>query len=146
MRPLIGYISEHEFIDILKIDIESWEFDTLTTLVKSYIEQGKPLPFGQLQLEIHAWQKTFDEFLGWWEMLEEAGLRPFWTEVSPPILISLLELLLKIVSNQPNMVYVNYNRGSTADLAEYSFLNVKGDNVFIKDPRPSINNSEHTNQ
>lgn len=44
------------------------------------------------------------------------------------------------------MVYVNYNRGSTADLAEYSFLNVKGDNVFIKDPRPSIDSSEHTNQ
>ena len=23
----------------------------------------------------------FSKFLGWWEMLEEAGLRPFWTEV-----------------------------------------------------------------
>jgi hypothetical protein len=32
-------------------------------------------------------------------------------------------------------VYVNYNRETgTSDLAEYSFLNIKGDNIFIKDP------------
>ncbi len=43
------------------------------------------------------------------------------------------------------MVYVNYNRGATADLAEYSFINVKGDNIFIKDPRPSLDTSEHHN-
>lgn len=104
----------HDFIDILKIDIESWEFSTLTTLIKPYITSGKPLPFGQLQLEIHLWRKSFDEILEWWEMLEEAGLRPFWTE--------------------PNLVYLNYNKDSTSDLAEYSFLNVKGDNIFIKDP------------
>ncbi|KAK1235087.1 hypothetical protein PQX77_001696, partial [Marasmius sp. AFHP31] len=101
----------HTHIDILKVDIESWEFDLLTTLVKSYRNAGLPLPFGQLQLEIHAWHKSFKEFLEWWQMLEEAGLRPFWTE--------------------PNLVYNNYNRGGTADLAEYSFINIKGDNVFI---------------
>ncbi|KAG7085881.1 hypothetical protein E1B28_003415 [Marasmius oreades] len=104
----------HSHIDILKVDIESWEFETLTTLIKSYTSAGLPLPFGQLQLEIHAWNKSFEEFLSWWEMLEDAGLRPFWTE--------------------PNLVYQNYNRGATVDLAEYSFLNVKGDNVFIRDP------------
>ena len=32
-------------------------------------------------------------------------------------------------------MYLNYNRDKgTSDLAEYSFLNIKGDNVFIKDP------------
>ncbi|KAL5507088.1 hypothetical protein ACEPAH_6544 [Sanghuangporus vaninii] len=103
----------HKHIDILKIDIESWEFETLSSLVKSYLESGEPLPFGQLQLEIHTWGKKFDEFLSWWEMLEAAGLRPFWTE--------------------PNLVYINYNRGSDADLAEYSFLNIRGDNVFISE-------------
>ena len=72
----------HTHIDILKIDIESWEFDTMTTLVDPYIASGKPLPFGQLQLEIHIWDRTFEYFLTWWEKLEKAGLRPFWTEVS----------------------------------------------------------------
>ncbi|KAK7455844.1 hypothetical protein VKT23_010881 [Stygiomarasmius scandens] len=103
----------HTHIDILKVDIESWEFETLTSLIKPYLDTGKPLPFGQLQLEIHLWNKEFPEFLEWWEMLEAAGLRPFMTE--------------------PNLVYVNYNRQSGADLAEYSFLNIKGDNIFIKD-------------
>ncbi|KII83775.1 hypothetical protein PLICRDRAFT_46956 [Plicaturopsis crispa FD-325 SS-3] len=106
----------HKHIDILKIDIESWEFDTLTTLVKSYLAAEEPLPFGQLQLEIHIWHKKFPEFLTWWETLEEAGLRPFMTE--------------------PNLVYQNYNKHSTSDLAEYSFINVKGNNIFIADPAP----------
>ena len=71
----------HTHIDILKIDIESWEFATMTTLLNTYIKSGEPLPFGQLQLEIHIWHKTFAEYLTWWEILEKAGLRPFWTEV-----------------------------------------------------------------
>ena len=71
----------HTHIDILKVDIESWEFDTMTTLVDPYIVSGKPLPFGQLQMEIHIWDRTFEYFLTWWEKLEKAGLRPFWTEV-----------------------------------------------------------------
>jgi len=103
-------LNGHTHIDILKIDIESWEFETLAALIRSYTDAGKPLPFGQLQLEIHIWGKTFADYLKWWEMLEDAGLRPFWTE--------------------PNMVYNNYNRGGTADLAEYSFLNIHGTNVF----------------
>jgi hypothetical protein len=104
----------HTYIDILKIDIEGWEFETLTTLIESYRAAGRPLPFGQLQLEIHIWNKKFPEYLEWWETLEEAGLRPFWTE--------------------PNLVYQNYNkRTGTADLAEYSFLNIKGKNIFIHD-------------
>ena len=48
-------------------------------------EREKVLPFGQLQLEIHLWngegERTFEEFLKWWEVLEDSGLRPFWTEV-----------------------------------------------------------------
>ncbi|KAF7300284.1 hypothetical protein MKEN_01352500 [Mycena kentingensis (nom. inval.)] len=103
----------HTHIDILKIDIERWEFETLSALIKPYLESRRPLPFGQLQLEIHLWNITFEDFLSWWEMLEAAGLRPFWTE--------------------PNLVYQNYNRAGSTDLAEYSFLNIKGHNVFIKD-------------
>ena len=114
------------------------------------------MPFGQLQLEVHVWGKKFDEFLSWWEKLEAAGLRPFWTE--------------------PNLVYQNYNKQGNSDLAEvcaltylalhlrylpiihavprshcpssamsfgladtafqYSFLNVRGSNIFTHDPAP----------
>ncbi|KDR78037.1 hypothetical protein GALMADRAFT_245009 [Galerina marginata CBS 339.88] len=113
----------HKHIDILKIDIESWEFETITTLINPYIESGKPLPFGQLQLEIHIWNKSFEEYLAWWQKLEAAGLRPFWTE--------------------PNLVYQNYNKKSnTADLAEYSFLNIKGNNVFVHDPKPTMTDED----
>lgn len=100
----------HQHIDILKIDIEGWEFETMTDILKSFSEKGLPLPFGQLQIEIHIWNKKFDYFLKWWEGFEEAGLRPFWTE--------------------PNLVYVNYADSRKPDLAEYSFLNIKGDNAF----------------
>ena len=73
----------HTHIDILKIDIEGWEFETMTTLLNPYIASGEPLPFGQLQIEIHIWNnKPFAEFLTWWETLESAGLRPFLTEAS----------------------------------------------------------------
>jgi hypothetical protein len=51
-------------------------------MVQYYKERGWPLPFGQLQLEIHAAQVSFADFLKWWEDLEQAGLRPFHTEVS----------------------------------------------------------------
>lgn len=54
----------------------------MTSIVKPFMLANKPLPFGQLNLEMHVWNKNFEEFLSWWEMLEAAGLRPFMTEVS----------------------------------------------------------------
>jgi len=93
-------------------------------------------------MEIHLWDKSFEDFLAWWETLEAAGLRPFWTE--------------------PNLVYLIYNKKGTPDLAEvglfyqntifkheterkrqYSFLNVIGDNIFIKDPPKPPSNDQH---
>jgi len=105
--------NNHTFIDILKVDIEGWEFDSLAAIVREYKSRGQPLPFGQLQLEIHVWDKSFADFLKWWEALEEAGLRPFWTEA--------------------NLVYQNYNRGRSADLAEYSFINILADHEVVSD-------------
>ncbi|KAF9241295.1 methyltransferase domain-containing protein [Melanogaster broomeanus] len=107
-------MNEHKHIDVLKIDVEGWEFEVLTQILQPYIASGEPLPFGQLLIEIHAWDKKFEEFLPWWEMLEAAGLRPFMTEV--------------------NLVYQNYNKDRDTDLVEYSFINIKGDNIFIADP------------
>ncbi|KAH8079822.1 methyltransferase domain-containing protein [Cristinia sonorae] len=104
----------HTHIDLLKIDVESWEFDVLNAFVKPYVESGKPLPFGQLSIELHLWNRKFPEFLAFWEMLEEAGLRPFFQEM--------------------NMVYNNYAKGGEPELSEYSFLNIKGNNVFVIDP------------
>lgn len=93
----------HDFIDVLKIDIEGNEFDSLEVFIDGF--HGKPLPFGQLQLEVHvfgtsAWQE-FPKFLKWWEKLETAGLRPFFSE--------------------PNLVYVNLVRGVRPDLIEVCF-------------------------
>ncbi|QRV75938.1 methyltransferase domain protein [Ceratobasidium sp. AG-Ba] len=104
-------ISGHTFIDILKVDIEGSEFDTLTSMIKYFKERGRPLPFGQLQLEIHADKITFAQFLKWWEDLEEAGLRPFWTE--------------------PNLLYTNWFRNAPS-YTEYSFLNVGGNHDIIR--------------
>ncbi|KAI6115491.1 methyltransferase domain-containing protein [Pisolithus croceorrhizus] len=107
-------MNKHTHIDILKIDVEGWEFEVLAQILQPYITSEEPLPFGQLLIEIHTWEKKFEEFLSWWEALEVAGLRPFMTEV--------------------NLVYQNYNRGKSTDLAEYSFINIKGNNIFISDP------------
>lgn len=91
-------VNGHEFVDILKIDIEGYEFDTIKAMVQPYVDSGEPLPFGQLQIELHTWGKKFPDFLTWWETLEAAGLRP--------------------VMMEPNLVYVNYNRAAGAELAE----------------------------
>ncbi|THG95931.1 hypothetical protein EW026_g5806 [Hermanssonia centrifuga] len=116
----------HTFIDILKVDIEGYEFDTLKAIVQPYIQNGEPLPFGQLQIELHVWSKKFSDFLTWWEMLEAAGLRP--------------------VMMEPNLVYVNYNRQSGAELAEYTFLNIRGDNIFTSDAVRAYIPSEDTDE
>jgi hypothetical protein len=88
----------HTFIDVLKIDIEGGEFDALASFLTANADGD--LPIGQLQLEIHArsGRERFDYFNQWWESLEAAGLRPFWTE--------------------PNLVYVSHVRGVAPELAE----------------------------
>ncbi|TFK54561.1 hypothetical protein OE88DRAFT_1624747 [Heliocybe sulcata] len=105
----------HDFIDILKIDIEGAEFESLTAFLDAHSLTGG-LPIGQLQLEIHARDGKYAEFpnfLKWWESLERFGLRPFWTE--------------------PNLVYVNLVRGVKPDLVEYSFINIRGHHELVSD-------------
>jgi hypothetical protein len=67
------------------------------------------LPVGQLQLELHAWDDyaNFGFFHDWWVALEDAGLRPFWTE--------------------PNLVYVNYDNGKPqlAEVRDFKLLLTK---------------------
>jgi hypothetical protein len=100
----------HTFIDILKIDIEGSEFDVLGSLMDAY--EGRTLPFGQLQIEIHLWGINFQDFLSWWERLESHGLRPFWTE--------------------PNLPSINVIRGEPSVL-EWSFINTRGHHALINE-------------
>ncbi|KAH9852856.1 methyltransferase domain-containing protein [Lenzites betulinus] len=123
----------HTHIDFLRMDVEGWEWETFRGIVRDFtLERMTPpqgagaaaqnagvldregiLPFGQLQIELHVWNQRFQDFLEWWQLLEASGLRPFHSEI--------------------NLVYANYNRHSGVELAEYSFLNVRGENAFIKD-------------
>ncbi|TDL19829.1 hypothetical protein BD410DRAFT_899974 [Rickenella mellea] len=114
-------LNGHKYIDILKMDVEGAEFDALGTVFKEFIDANEPLPFGQLQLEIHTGSKHFEWYLGWWETLERAGLRPFWTE--------------------PNLVFLNYLEHVPPELAEYSFLNIRGENDLISSTHRSTRNS-----
>jgi len=99
--------TRHTHIDILKIDLEGWEFDALTTflLPDSDFSAQKPRvpPVSQMLLELHLWGgRDFTDLLNWWSTLERAGLRA--------------------VAREPNLVYQNYNRLRGAELAEVRFL------------------------
>lgn len=97
------------FIDLLKIDVEGAEFESLDEIIRSFALSGAALPFGQLQLEIHALNtpySKFPKFLEWWESLEKAGLRPFWTET--------------------NLGHVNLDRSALPDIAEVSYYTIAG--------------------
>lgn len=81
--------------------IETFEFAVMEDILKNY--QDKPLPFGQLLIEIHAYEDRFPnsmKLVNWFSALENAGLRPFMFE--------------------PNLVYANYNRNRPPNLCEVS--------------------------
>ncbi|KAJ6496254.1 methyltransferase domain-containing protein [Mycena sanguinolenta] len=108
----------HDFIDIWKIDIEGSEFPALKAVIESF--KGKPLPFGQMQIEIHLhfgpdYIGTVGDFDKWWTMLEDAGLRPFWTEL--------------------NLLDVNTVRRGPF-VGEWSFINIRGKHPLVDDSLP----------
>ncbi|KAK4123073.1 hypothetical protein N657DRAFT_690743 [Parathielavia appendiculata] len=82
-------INGHDYIDIVKMDIEGAEFDAISDLVSSvrYDPANRyngTLPFGQLLVEIHlvdggesfSTPKDLAAFMNWWHSMEELGLRP----------------------------------------------------------------------
>lgn len=107
----------HEYIDILKMDIEGFEFDSMDSLTRLFDRKGEPLPIGQLQVEIHI-ETHIDgltSMMKWWEKLEAGGLRPVWTEPN------LLQVTLGLDDGMPRY-------------AEYTFINVKNKrNVLLSD-------------
>lgn len=71
----------HDWIDILKVDIEGSEYETFDAIMDDF---GDELPFSQLQMELHVREDmiSFPNFLKWWERLESKGVYPWWTELN----------------------------------------------------------------
>jgi hypothetical protein len=94
----------HTYIDILKMDIEWWEFESMDGFMSDFpAAAGDELPLGQLMVEVHFYNGyTPAQYLAWWERMEARGLRPTWTE--------------------PNLLAVTL--GGPPLLAEYTLLNV----------------------
>ncbi|KAF9287612.1 hypothetical protein BGZ74_001044 [Mortierella antarctica] len=93
----------HDWIDILKVDIEGWEYLAFSAIMDDFPET---LPFGQLQMKVHPNETyvLFGDFLNFWERLEARGVYPWWTELNL------------------NPTY----RGDRAWCSEYCFLNTRG--------------------
>ncbi|KAF9179694.1 hypothetical protein BGZ51_004748 [Haplosporangium sp. Z 767] len=92
----------HDWIDILKVDIEGSEYPTFDAIMDDF----DVLPFSQLQMELHVHEShvSFPDFLKWWERLESKGVYPWWTEINLNPVFS----------------------GQRAWASEYCFLNTKG--------------------
>ncbi|KAG0203583.1 hypothetical protein BGX28_004186 [Mortierella sp. GBA30] len=92
----------HDWIDILKVDIEGSEYQTFDAIMDDF----DVLPFSQLQMELHVRDDMvkFADFLKWWERLESKGVYPWWTELNL------------------NPIY----SGQRAWASEYCFLNTRG--------------------
>ncbi|KAL0940038.1 uncharacterized protein CTRU02_206648 [Colletotrichum truncatum] len=99
----------HDYVDILKMDIETFEFEVLDSLIGNFsAEKGLEVPIGQILVEIHL-QRPMDvhTYLEWFERLEARGLRPVWTE--------------------PNLLGVTLGISHKAGgpiLSEYTFINI----------------------
>ncbi|KAJ7834429.1 hypothetical protein B0H13DRAFT_2369885 [Mycena leptocephala] len=79
-KAAIAKIGGPNALACIDIDREGWEFATLTAIIESF--KGKPLPFEQMQIEIHRNYEpdhitTVGAFDKWCTTLEDAGLRPF---------------------------------------------------------------------
>ncbi|EHK97844.1 hypothetical protein M7I_6341 [Glarea lozoyensis 74030] len=99
----------HDYIDILKVDIEYAEFNALSALNSYTQKQQIQMPIGQVLIEIHLMVGqglTAPVFLDWWESLEYRGFRSAWTE--------------------PNLLVVTLGlEGRMPAYAEYTWVNVQ---------------------
>ncbi|PBP28532.1 hypothetical protein BUE80_DR000531 [Diplocarpon rosae] len=76
--------NQHEYIDILKIDIEGSEYQALDAFMDACDKTGI-MPVGQVMIELHLMDDqhvNFERFTTWWERLEGFGMRPAWLEVN----------------------------------------------------------------
>ncbi|EFQ31903.1 uncharacterized protein GLRG_07047 [Colletotrichum graminicola M1.001] len=107
----------HEYIDILKVDIEFAEFQSIEGLHRDFPITAGELPIGQLMVKIHLFGGlTAFGYLDWWQRLESRGLRPTWTE--------------------PNLLAVTLNLDNKNPLlAEYTMINIHDSNNILFDGR-----------
>ncbi|KAK4695077.1 hypothetical protein P7C71_g2609, partial [Lecanoromycetidae sp. Uapishka_2] len=81
----------HDYIDILKVDVEGAEYDSMTKFMDDF--DGQDLPVGQLSMELHLddpdnW--NFYKVTDFMERLESFGLRitthkiNFWSVIDQP--------------------------------------------------------------
>ncbi|KAK4234483.1 hypothetical protein C8A03DRAFT_47198 [Achaetomium macrosporum] len=108
-------INGHDYIDVVKMDIEGAEFDAISSLVSSVLG-GQPdchnasLPLGQLLVEIHlvdggasfSTPKNLASFMEWWSWMENLGMRP--------------------VNNEDN--WIGDNMSGKPRFMEYTLINV----------------------
>jgi Methyltransferase FkbM domain len=100
-------VNNHSYIDILKIDVEGSEYETLTRFMNDF--EGQELPIGQVMIELHLVDDqhvNFKVFMDWWERLEAFGMRPVWEETN------LLAVTLSIGDADPRCteyVWINAN-------------------------------------
>ena len=95
-------INGHTHVDILKMDIEGYEFESLTSLLQAF-DDGE-VPVSQILIEIHLdpGRKSVDDFLAWWESLEAVGYRAAWTEPN------LLTVSLPLADGMPRYAEVSF--------------------------------------
>ena len=82
--------NKHDYIDIMKMDIEGSEFDSLSAFVGEFSSPDVELPIGQLLVEIHIRQaepqdpfempQTLPAWLEFWEAMEMKGMREVFIE------------------------------------------------------------------
>ena len=97
----IMHHNHHQYIDILKMDVEAAEFDGIYAFIQACRSNNlNTLPIGQILIELHLttdtwWRKiltpwrsapvadlTFAKLLHWWESLEMLGFRAVHNEVN----------------------------------------------------------------
>jgi hypothetical protein len=91
----------HSHVDILKMDIEGYEFESLESLLTAF--EDVEVPVSQILMEIHLdpGRKSVDDFLAWWESLGAAGYRAAWTEPN------LLTVSLPVADGMPRYAKVS---------------------------------------
>jgi len=119
--------NNHQWIDILKIDIEGFEYGLVNLLTADPGFLNHPennnerlFPFSQLQIELHLTYPdmdpkvpaSFPKFLDWFQKLESWGLRPFWSE---------LNLIPTLATSCSQGVF----------WSEFSFINIMGKHRLV---------------
>ncbi|KAG0338822.1 hypothetical protein BG000_003338 [Podila horticola] len=117
--PTIMKENGHDWDDVLKVDIEGCEYETMYGLMDSFEEST--LPLSQLQIELHVLAgpyttndlKGFNKFKRWFGRLEGMCLRPCWNEC-----------------NVMPMVGFDYTVGFAC--LEYRFLNITDNHRLLR--------------